>query len=216
MKNPQQKRVVKALLDRHGVTFAREAGINLGKESPAALFQWLCAAILFSARISGDIAVEAARALRKAGWTTPKKMAASRWEDRAATLNRAGYARYDERTATMLGDTAQALLDNYRGNVREVRNAAGRDPAQERKLLKQFKGLGDTGVDIFFREIQNLWTEIAPFADRKALQAARKLRLPGNAKELSRLVPRRELPRLLAALVRCDLRNDHKTVLEAA
>jgi hypothetical protein len=72
------------------------------------------------------------------------------------------------------------------------------------------------GVDIFFREVQGVWDELYPFADRRALAGAKRLRLGDDLKALARLVDRREFPRLAAALVRVDLVEDEKEVLEAA
>ena len=102
-------RVVAALFDRHGRTYCEELGIPIATNTPSALFCWLCASLLFSARISAGLALRAARALIEHGWTTPRRMAEAGWSQCAAVLNRAGYARYDERTATMLGDTAELL-----------------------------------------------------------------------------------------------------------
>lgn len=215
-KNPTHQAIVQSLLARHGRTFAEQIGLRLEKETPAVLFQWLCASILFSARISGEIAVSAAKALIKDGLTTPVKMADATWERRTKLLNQSGYARYDERTSTMLGDTAKLLLEHYKGDLRRLREKASRDPEEERKLLKQFKGLGDTGVDIFFREIQEFWEEIAPFADKKALSSARKLGLPEEAEALRDLVSGKDFPRLLTGLVRCELKKDQDAVLERA
>jgi hypothetical protein len=135
---------------------------------------------------------------------------------RARTLNEAGYARYDERTSSMLGDTSAMLLEKYEGDLRKLREAAGRDPGKERQLLKECKGLGDVGVDIFFREIQVAWEELYPFADRRALQAAGRLGLPDDAKGLARLVPRDDFPRLTAALVRTGLARDFDDIVERA
>lgn len=41
----------------------------------------------------------------------PAKLAAAPWARRVQTLNKAGYARFDERTSTMLEDTAQRLVE---------------------------------------------------------------------------------------------------------
>jgi hypothetical protein len=117
-------------------------------------------------------------------------------------LNENGYARFDERTATMLGDACDLLLERYQGDLRKLREEAGRDPAQERRLLKEVKGIGDVGVDIFFREVQVAWDELYPFADRRALDAARRLGLPGDARALARGHDPRSFTRLVAALVR--------------
>ena len=112
-----QKQIVAALLKQHGRTFCDELDIDIEKNTPSPLFRWLCASILLSARIRSDIAVAAAHALAGNGWTTPEKMADSRWEDRTRTLNCAGYARYDESTARMLKDTTCKLLEDYRGDL---------------------------------------------------------------------------------------------------
>ncbi|HLM63348.1 MAG TPA: hypothetical protein VK306_03535 [Acidimicrobiales bacterium] len=208
-----RKAVVKALLRRHGTTFADELGIDVAKNTPSPLFRLLCLALLLSARIRGGIAMNAARALAEEGLTTAEKMAGAGWERRTRILNQSGYARYDERTSRMLGDTAEMILDRYRGDLRVLREAAKRDAARERALLKEFKGIGDTGADIFFREVQGAWTEVAPFVDRRALAAAAKLGLGDDAEALAGYMPKRDLPRLVAALVRVDMAGDHDDVL---
>jgi endonuclease III len=206
----------RALLDRHGRTFADELGIDVARNTPAPLFRLLCAATLMSARISSQIAVEAARGLAKRGWRSPQKLAGSTWEQRVTALNEAGYARYQERTATMLGELTEHLLDRYRGDLRRLRDEADREPQAERKLLKEFKGIGDVGVDIFFREAQVAWAELAPFADKRALDAARRLKLPTDAKKLAGLVGHKDFPRLVAALVRVELDDGYDAVRAAA
>jgi endonuclease III len=216
MAGPSRKRIVEALLDRHGRTYAAELNIALGKGTPSVTFRWLCASILLSARISSELALRAVRALGEQGWTTAEKMAAATWAQRTRTLNQAGYARYDESTARMLSDTAEMLLDRYGGDLRKLRAEAERDPGRERKLLMQCKGLGDVGVSIFFREVQVVWDELYPFADRRALQAAERLGLEDDAGALAKRVPKEEFARLMAALVRTDLSKDFDAVLDQA
>ncbi len=207
---------VAALLDLHGRTYAEEIGFDASRNTPQPLFRLLCAALLFSARISSNIAVAAAKALAQQGWTSAEKLAASTWEQRARTLNEAGYARYDERTSAMLGDTAELALERYGGDLRKLREDAGRDPDRERKLLKRFKGLGDVGVDIFFREVQVAWGELFPFAGERALRTAGELNLPDDPAELAKLVGRQEFPRLAAALIRSGLAKDTDEIKAAA
>lgn len=211
-----QRQVIDVLLDRHGRTYAAEAGIRLGRGTPAPLFRLLCLSILLSARIRADAAVAAARALADRGWTTPSKMAASTWAQRTRTLNRAGYARYDESTSRMLGETTGLLLDQYGGDLRQLRHAGHSDPATERQLLKAFKGIGDVGVDIFFREIQLAWDELYPFAGKRDLDAAAKLGLEKDPAGLARHVSREDFPRLTAALIRAGIARDFEAVREQA
>jgi endonuclease III len=216
MATASQDTIVTALLQRHGRTFADELGIDLQPNTPAPLFRLLCAALLFSARIRASTAAAAAKALAEHGWTTPHKLVESTWEQRARVLNRAGYARYDERTATMLGDTAQQLIDRYASDLRNLREEAQRRPEQERALLKQFKGIGDVGADIFLREVQAVWDEVRPFVDRRARAGAKLLGLPDDPQALARLVGDRDFARLVAALVRVKLADDADAVLAHA
>src|SRR5438876_1727254 len=135
-----QRALVRALLERHGRTFAEELGIKLLRDgTPSALFRLLVASILFSTRIGHGIAVEAARALFREGWTTPQKLGGATWAQRVRVLNRSGYARYDESTSRMLGEDCELLLQRYRGDLRRLREEAGRNPKRERALLKEFK-----------------------------------------------------------------------------
>jgi endonuclease III len=216
MAAPSKDDIVKALLDRHGQTYAEELGIKVEKNTPTELYRLLCASVLMSARISSSIASEAARNLSRRGWRSPRKMAESTWEQRVDALNAAGYTRYQERTATMLGDLTEHLQDRWSGDLRKLRDEADRDPKVERKLLKELKGLGDVGVDIFFREAQVAWDELAPFADKRAIDAAGRLKLGKDVDGLAKLAGEKRFPRLVAALVRTELDDDYDAVRESA
>lgn len=211
-----QKRIIAALMQRHGRTFASELGIDLRKNTPSPLFRLLCYSLLTSAPISADLAMRGARAMAKAGWTTPQKLQASDWETRARVLNESGYARVDEKTATQLAEMNAALLETYGGDLRKLREAAEGSPKALRKRLKAFKGIGGTGADIFLREIQLVWDECYPYADKAALSAAEKLGLKADADKLADKVSREDYPRLMAALVRCKLEKDVQGVQDAA
>lgn len=202
MPRSDQQSIVGKILDRTPESLAGELGIRIARNSPAPLFQWLIASLLFSARISADLAQRAAQALFAEGWQTPQKMAATSWEDRVKVLNRSGYARYDESTSRYIGESTQLLLDTYNGDLRRLRYVADCDPATERRLIKQFKGIGDVGCDIFFREVQLVWDELYPFADVKALDVAGRLGLAADAEHLAGFVARQDLPRLLTGLVK--------------
>jgi endonuclease III len=193
------------LLDRYGRTYAEDAGIRLA-DRPAPLYQLLVLATLLSARISAGIAVAAARELFAASYRTPTAMAAATWQDRVDALGRGHYRRYDERTATMLGDGAELLTRRWRGDMRRLHAEARGQARRLRSLLTGFPGIGPAGADIFLREVQGTWPDIAPYADGRMLEAARKLGLPDRPDELARLAGEPgQFPRLAAALVRVSL-----------
>lgn len=205
------------ILEHYGRTFADELGIGIERNTPSPLFRLLCFALLASTRISHNTAVSAARALAREGWTTPEKMAASTWRRRTSVLNRSGYARYDESTATRLEQTTSLLLDRYHGDLRRLRDAADGGAETERELLKEFKGIGDVGVDIFFREVQLIWPETFPFADQRTLAASRRMGLGEDTAELRRLVRgKRDYVRLVAGIVRIELEDRYAELASAA
>ena len=214
---PTEKRIVQVLLRDCGLTFAEELGIVLKADEASSLFRLLCASLLFSTRISHSIALKAAQGIYAHGWTTPQTMAAATWGQRVRALDEAGYVRYDERTATRLGEAAQLALELYHGDLRKLRSLAGYKPDRERRLLREFEGIGDVAVDIFFREVQVAWPELFPFADAKALESAKKLGLKADPKSLAALVKSKlEFGRLVAALVRVELKHEHDRIMEAA
>ncbi|PTM93721.1 endonuclease [Streptomyces sp. VMFN-G11Ma] len=199
-----QKDVVRALVGSHGRTFAEEAGITL-RDTPQPLYRLLVLALLLSARIRGSVAVATARALYEAGMRDPRRMAGASWQQRVDALGRGGYRRYDERTATQLGDGAELLTERWGGDLRRVRKEADGDTGRLRDLLQEVPGLGPAGADIFLREVQLVWPEVAPYLDRKALDGAARLGLPKEPDRIVRLAGDTEPAVLAAALVRAAL-----------
>lgn len=194
--------VVDAVLGRYGDTYAHQAGIRLA-DKPAPLFQLLVLSLLLSARISADVAVAAAKELFAAGYRTPKAMRDASWQDRVDALGRGHYRRYDERTSTMLGETADLVIDRWGGDLRRLHAEAGDDPRKLRDLLTGFKGIGPTGADIFLREVQSIWTDISPYIDERAVEGAKKVGLPSSAARLAKLTDSPDkAAQLASALVR--------------
>jgi hypothetical protein len=198
----QNDRTLKRLLDEYGRTFAEEAGIKLA-DKPSPLYRLLVLAMLSAIRIRADVAVAASREL--AAWPTPRKMVDATWQQRVDALGRAHYVRYDESTATALGEGAELLLNEYGGDLRRLRAEADGDEQKLRSLLRRFPRVGDVAADIFCREAQAVWPELRPYVDAKSLAGARSLGLPTEPKKLAALVPADDLARLTAALVRVAL-----------
>ena len=198
--------VARRLLKVAGTTYAGEAGIRL-KDTPQPLFCLLMLCSLMSKPISAEIAVAAAKELFALGLRTPQKVLDADRSDMIRAFGRAHYVRYDESTASRLPEMAGSALDKYRGDLRRLGAESNRDRAEAKRLLKEFKGIGDTGADIFLREAQDVWTWARPYFDKKALASARKLGLPTDTDELAALAPR-ATARLAAALIRASLRDD--------
>src|SRR6266540_3671576 len=196
--------VLRHLIDLAGRTYAEEAGITL-RDKPSPLYRLLVLSTLLSTRIKAGIAVDAARELSHAKLTTARAMADSTWQDRVDALGRAHYKRYDEQTATALGEGAQQILDDYAGDLRRLRAAADDRPTEIRARLRALPRVGPVGADIFCREAQAIWPELRPYLDKKALDGAKRIGLPADPDRLARLATKTEPATLAAALVRVAL-----------
>ncbi|MFD3533424.1 endonuclease [Streptomyces sp. NPDC058664] len=203
------------LLREYGRTYADEAGIVL-RDKPAPLYRLLVLTVLCSVRIKADIATAAARELFAAGLRTPRAMAGSSWQERVDALGRAHYVRYDESTATALGEGAELVLDRYRGDLRLLRKRAGGTAEEVGRLLREVPRIGPVGAGIFCREAQAVWPELRPFFDERSRATAAALGLPGTAAGLARHVPPEDTARLAAALVRVSLSKDAARELRTA
>ncbi len=200
--------LVRTLLDRYGTTYAEQAGITL-KDTPSPLYRLLVLCTLLSARISSDLGVAAARSLSAAGLRTPRAMRDATWQRRVQILGDAGYRRFDERTSTLLGDGAELLVERWGGDLRRLHSEAP-DVDGLRTLLQDVPGIGPLGSAIFCREVQGVWSDVAPFLDDRVRDGARALGLPSSVRGLAGLVEPPQLPRLAAACVRVTL--DKKAV----
>ena len=115
-------------------------------------------------------------------------------------FGRAHYVRYDESSATRLAEIADRVHDDYSGDLRRLADGSRHDPAAAKRMLKQFKGIGDTGADIYLREVQDVWTWVRPYFDERATRTAKQLGLPAEPAKLGSLAPQANA-RLAAALV---------------
>uniref|UniRef100_A0A5Q5BKN8 Endonuclease n=2 Tax=unclassified Mycobacterium TaxID=2642494 RepID=A0A5Q5BKN8_MYCSS len=196
--------IVSRLHDQAGQTYAAEAGIRLA-DKPMPLFQLLVLCMLASKPIDATVAMRAARELFAEGLRTPQAVLDANRKTMIDAFGRAGYARYDESSATRLVEMAHAVNNDYGGDLRRL--AEARDVAAARRKLKQFKGIGDTGSDIFLREVQDTWTWLRPYFDERATATAARLGLPDDPVKLQRLAPDGTAA-LAAALVRVALDDD--------
>ncbi|MCV7381439.1 endonuclease [Mycobacterium alsense] len=202
----QPKQIVRRLLELAGTTYAAEAGIKV-RDKPMPLFQLLVLCMLASKPIDAAIATAAARELFRTGLRTPKAVLASDRRTMIRAFGRAHYVRYDESSATRLTDIAQRVRGDYSGDLRAIAERSRHDVAEAKRMLKGFKGIGDTGADIYLREVQDVWTWVRPHFDDRATAAAKQLGLPAQPGKLGALAQGANA-QLAAALVRASLDED--------
>lgn len=202
----ERKQVVQRLLKVAGTTYASEAGVRIS-DKPMPLFELLVLCMLASKPIDAAIAMRAGHELFSDGLRTPKAVLDADRRTMIKAFGRAHYVRYDESSATRLTEMAQRVLDEYSGDLREIARRSDDDIDAAKRMLKGFEGIGDTGADIYFREVQDVWTWVRPYFDKRATGTAKALGLPTDPAKLGALAPRANA-RLAAALVRVSLDDD--------
>lgn len=194
------------LLRQAGSTFADEAGITL-HDTPKPLFQLLVLTMLASKPISAEVAVSAAAEVFRCGLRTPDAVLHADRGTMIEAFGRAGYARYDESSATRLTALASRVHDRYGGDLRRLAEESEGDTDTAARALQQFDGVGPTGADIYLREVQGVWLWVQPYFDERAVAGARQLGLPTESARLLEL-SEGDPAQLAAALVRVALDDE--------
>lgn len=154
-------------------TYSQELGINL--ERPEDRFKWFLASVLFSKRISSEIAKKTYRQFEVEGITAPEAIINNGYDKLVEILDAGGYVRYDFSTASNLLEIAKKLKQKY-GSLDNLYLQAKDSEDLERKL-SEFKGVGPTTVNIFLREIKSVWEKASPPPSPLAKKVIEKLGL---------------------------------------
>lgn len=131
---------------------AADLGIDFSDPSGHGSYKWLLASFLIGKRIRSSVAVEAYRNLvDRHGLDTPEKLAGCSHRDLVRFLGQAGYARYDESTASRLHELGVGLAGELESRTNAVESRSMK-PAEFDAWLLSFKGIGPKTLEIFKRE----------------------------------------------------------------
>ncbi len=171
-----KKQTIKKLLTCFPKTFSEELEIDLTSSSENEIFKWFLASLLFGARISSKLAAKTFKKFEIRGLITPEAIQKAGWNRLVEVLDEGGYARYDYKTADMLLDITRRLQDHYGGKVINLIERAANFEELE-TMLTEFKGVGPVTVNIFLREMRNMWSKANPPLQRFVILAAQHLNL---------------------------------------
>ncbi len=206
--------IVATLLERHIAAQPSSAGMLVTRLSRNERFLMLGLSILFADRLDLAVATRAIRELRRRGLDSPDALAAASLRELTAALAAAGYGS-PHPAAEKLRELGRSIEREYGGDLEQLRKRADREPEVERKLLKDFDGVGNVAVDIFFQHAQGAWRELFPFLAPRARRAAEELGLPGEPRALAKLAGL-QLPLLGASLITVYSAKDYEDVLSKA
>jgi hypothetical protein len=153
-------------------------------------FEELLSAVILSRPISHALGHRSIRTILNPPYSfnSPKAIREA-GEERARKSMFDARTQHKEKTANEIVKLANVVAEKFGGendtSLEEVRKQGKFDVNKERALLQSsIHGLGPTGLNIFFRRVQWLWTKCFPFMDERTEDAAASLGLPDDAEEL--------------------------------
>lgn len=98
------------------------------------------------------------------------------------------------------------------GDLNNLLKKADSSPPQIRKLLKEIKGIGNVGVDIFCDTAQEIWPCLAPFIDPRSMKTAQQCGLGDDLEKIWETIGKDpgQMCRLAAALTTVRLEKKEK------
>jgi endonuclease III len=172
-----EKELIRDLLDGMGGRFSISLGINLDQGDSQEIFKWFLASILYGARISETIANNTYREFERDGVLSPNQILETGWDGLVQILDMGGYVRYDFKTATKLLEVMAALKERFDGDLNLLHAQAQSSHDLEQKLMELGRGIGPVTVNIFLRELRDVWEKTDPLPQDLAVMVARNLGL---------------------------------------
>jgi len=172
-----QQALCTKLLQELGGGYVPALGIDLPSMESEEVFKWLLASVLFGARISERIAMKTYKEFEKASVLSPEAALETGWQGLVDILDRGGYVRYDFKTATKLLEITRTLKGKYECDLNRLHFFAKDEKDLEQRLQGLGRGVGPVTVNIFLRELRDVWEKAEPPLSESALLAARNLQL---------------------------------------
>ena len=149
-------------MKEYGRPFSEMLGINLKSGENEEIVKWFLASILYSKPIRENSATRTYFSFLEHGVSNAKGILDAGWQRLVDILDYGSYTRYDFSTADKLCEVFGNLQKSYQGNLNKLHEEAKDSEDLEMKIKELGKGIGDTTVSIFLREMRYAWAKADP------------------------------------------------------
>ena len=143
-------------VEKYGEPFSETLGINLASMRNTEIVKWFLASILYSKPIRENLATSTYKVFEVQGVLSADKVLERGWSGLVQLLDEGGYVRYDFSTATKLLSVFGALKKNYDSDIWRIHDVSKDSQDLEKRLKALGKGIGDTTVSVFLRDLRTL------------------------------------------------------------
>jgi len=154
--------MLRDFVDKFGQPFSEMLDIDLKSRRNGEIVKWFLASILYGKPIRESSATATYRGFEEKGVISASKIVKTGWEGLVSILDDGGYTRYDFSTADRLLEIFRNLQKKYAGDLNRLYSSARGEKDLEEKLKDLGRGIGDTTVSIFLRDMRIAWPKAEP------------------------------------------------------
>jgi endonuclease III len=147
---------------KYGQPYSETLGINLKSGSVEEITKWFLASILYSKPIRENSATKTYKCFERHNVHSVESILKAGWEKLVSILDEGGYTRYDFSTADKLLEVFRNLKRLYGGDLTRLYEDSKDSKDLEEKIKSLGKGIGDTTVSIFLRDMRMVWRKADP------------------------------------------------------
>ena len=170
-----KQEALNALLENFGQRYSEVLGINLKDGKDEEIFKWFLTSILFGAPITETSVIKTYKCFQKHGVLTPERILETGWDGLVEILDEGSYTRYDFKTSDKLLEVMRNLMEKYNGSLNFLHSSASDAENLENMIKDLGKGIGDVTVNIFLRELRDIWKKAEPNPTSLVISAAENL-----------------------------------------
>lgn len=147
---------------KYGEPFSKLLGIDLQSRRKEEVVKWFLASILYSKPIRESTATLTYKTFEAYGAVNVENLLSTGWDGLVRILDEGGYTRYDFSTATKLLEAFGHLKSEYASDLWNLYDRSSGGLELEKRLKGLGKGIGDTTVSIFLRDMRRIWPKANP------------------------------------------------------
>jgi hypothetical protein len=132
-------------------------GIKLTPKRKDEIVKWFLASILYSKPIRESSATRTYQVFANKRVVTARRIVNTGWDRLVRMLDEGGYTRYDFSTADKLLEVFNNLERRYDGDLKTLYDQSKDGEELETRLKGLGKGIGDTTISIFLRDMRPIW-----------------------------------------------------------
>jgi len=153
---------IEEFVDKYGEPFSKRLGIDIASQRNDEFVKWLLASILYGKPIRESSATLTYETFEAYEVLSVDRVLETGWDGLVEILDAGGYVRYDFSTATKLLNVFGNLKKDYSSDLCALYNSSRDGADLERRLKSLGKGIGDTTVSIFLRDMREVWEKADP------------------------------------------------------